>query len=131
MSGAFTPGPWVVNSYCYPHGVEGDVFAKDAKGVLDATPICRVCAPISFNAKRAKGPPLDALQAIAERSRQTPTIEANARLISTAPELLSELSDLVDWMVENQRSIEGEYSMDELLRGPRAAVAKARGEAAA
>jgi hypothetical protein len=40
-------------------------------------------------------------------------------------ELSDELADLVDWLHDNQRSIEGEFSMDDLLAGPRAVLARA------
>ncbi len=49
------------------------------------------------------------------------------RLIDAAPDLLSELTNLVDWLHANQRNIEGEFLMDDLLEGPRAAIAKATG----
>lgn len=42
-----------------------------------------------------------------------------------APDLLHELVGLVGWLEDNQRSIDGEFSMDDLLTGPRAAIAKA------
>lgn len=53
--------------------------------------------------------------------------EANATLMAASPELFSELSDLIEWLEDNQRSIDGEFSMDSLLKGPRAAIAKATG----
>jgi hypothetical protein len=56
-------------------------------------------------------------------------VVANARLIAAAPELLAELTDLVGWLHDNQRTIEGEFLMDDLLAGPRAAIAKATGAA--
>lgn len=123
-AGQHTPGPWTVSAYCYPHGIEGDVFAKDARGVLDATPICRVCAPVSRNAQKAKGPPLDALQAIGDRAQQTPIIEANARLIAAAPDLLEALSAL---LAETQLTYQ--TRLQDKQDAARAAIARARGEA--
>jgi hypothetical protein len=52
---------------------------------------------------------------------------ANARLIAAAPELYRELDELVEWLHNNQRCVEGMFSMDDLLEGPRAALAKAEG----
>lgn len=56
------------------------------------------------------------------------SIALTGRLIAAAPELLEALTDLVDWLHDNQRNIEGEFLMDDLLEAPRAAIAKARGE---
>lgn len=53
----------------------------------------------------------------------------DANLIAAAPELLKELTDLVDWLHDNQRSIEGEFLMDDLLASSRAVIAKATGAA--
>lgn len=53
---------------------------------------------------------------------------ADAHLISAAPDLATELRDLVDWLEANQRTIEGMFSMDDLLAGPRAALSKALGQ---
>jgi len=52
-------------------------------------------------------------------------MRANARLIAAAPDLLRELADLVDWLTTNQRTIEGEFDMAELLAPARAAIARA------
>jgi hypothetical protein len=43
----------------------------------------------------------------------------------SAPGVLAALHGLVDWLEDNKRTIDGEFSMDELLAGPRAAIAKA------
>lgn len=45
---------------------------------------------------------------------------------AAAPCLLRELVDLVDWLDANQRTFEGEFSMDEILSGPRAAISRAK-----
>ncbi|AWJ88900.1 hypothetical protein Sp245p_03400 [Azospirillum baldaniorum] len=47
-----------------------------------------------------------------------------------APELLSELRDLVEWLEANQRSIEVECLTEDLLQGPRAALSAATGQEA-
>jgi hypothetical protein len=52
---------------------------------------------------------------------------ADFRLIAAAPELYRELDELVEWLHNNQRCVEGMFSMDDLLEGPRAALAKAEG----
>ena len=59
-----------------------------------------------------------------------PVMEANARLIAAAPDLLRELADLVDWLTTNQRTIEGEFDMAELLAPARAAIARATNQGA-
>jgi hypothetical protein len=80
----------VAHGAFYTHGVKGDVFAKDARDVYDATPICRVVAPVSHRKSR-ESLPIDALHATAKRKEQSPIIEANARLIAAAPELVEAL----------------------------------------
>lgn len=91
MSGQHTPGPWFAHGFTYPEGVAGDVFAKDHGNVLACTAICRVVQPVSKMDSDLRRPPLDALQSVARKEAQRPTIEANARLIAAAPELLEAL----------------------------------------
>jgi hypothetical protein len=79
MSG-HTKEPWVAHGAFYTHGVKGDVFAKDARDVYDATPVCRVVAPVSHRQSK-NAAPIDALHATARRKEQAPIIEANARRI--------------------------------------------------
>jgi hypothetical protein len=82
-----TPGPWVVSGFFYPDTVLGDVFAKDAKDVMNATPICRVVRPRSKNFCDDKAnEPIDALTSLAQKIPELKTIEANARLIAAAPD---------------------------------------------
>ena len=47
---------------------------------------------------------------------------------AAAPDLLRELSELVDWLHAIQRYVEDEFAMEDMLAGPRAAIAKAKGE---
>lgn len=60
-----------------------------------------------------------------------PEAEANAAYIvwaaNNAQALLSALEDLVGWLESNQRTIDGEFSMDELLEAARTAIATAGG----
>jgi hypothetical protein len=53
--------------------------------------------------------------------------EANAHLIASAPALLAELRYLVDWLYANRHGLGGDFSMDELLADPLAALDKAEG----
>lgn len=118
-SAQHTPGPWA--AYCNDLS-EGELRPVGDSGVRywDVNPdqseryrgaICNVHA-----AEHIGG------ISLAER-------DANAHLIAAAPELFNELADLVDWLDENRRAIEGEFHMDDLLADARAALAKARGEA--
>ena len=54
-------------------------------------------------------------------------LEADARLIAAAPELLEALEDLVRLAEMSMREA-GEYMVDDELTNSRAAIAKARGE---
>jgi len=91
MSGRHTPGPWFAHGFTYPEGVAGDVFAKDHDNVLACTAICRVVQPVSKMDSDLRRPPLDALQSVARKEAQRPTIEANACLIAAAPTMLGDL----------------------------------------
>ena len=95
MSAQHTPGPWFAHGFTYPDGVAGDVFAKDSGNVLACTPICRVVEPVSKMDSDLRRPPVDALRAIARKAEARPVIEANARLIAVAPDLLAALVALV------------------------------------
>ncbi|OAH41860.1 hypothetical protein AX777_21350 [Sphingobium yanoikuyae] len=116
----------------YTHGVKGDVFAKDAKDVFDATPVCRVVAPVSHRQTK-KGGPIDALHAIAKRKQQAPVIEANARLIAAAPELLEALDGVLakyTGLVESGDAGFWDAEKEPEVIAARAAIAKAKGGAA-
>ena len=82
LSERATQGEWAVHSAFYPHGTKGDVFAKDARDVYDATPICRVVAPISHRETKRIGKAICALQETVRRKSQSPIIEANAAFIT-------------------------------------------------
>ena len=76
-----TKEPWVAHGAFYPHGVKGDILAKDARDVYDATPVCRVVAPVTRRQSKDGQHPVDALHATARRKEQALIIEANARRI--------------------------------------------------
>lgn len=71
-----TPGPWVRHGGKFPYGWKGDVFAKDAASIVDASHIAR-CLGRPPNKR-----PLDELQDIGWARAQKPKIEANARHIA-------------------------------------------------
>lgn len=54
--------------------------------------------------------------------------DAFLRLALAAPDLYAELVDLIDWLEFNKQSIGAVFLMESLLSGPRAAIAKAKGE---
>lgn len=51
--------------------------------------------------------------------------EPEGQIMAAAPDVIRELLDLIEWLEVNERTIDGEFLMDELLAGPRAAIAKA------
>ena len=57
-----------------------------------------------------------------------PHHDAFLRMALAAPDLYSELVDLVDWLELYKDSIGAKFLMQSLLQGPRAAIAKAKGE---
>ena len=77
----YTKEPWVAHGAFYPHGVKGDILAKDARDVYNATPICRVVAPVTRRQSKDGQHPVDALHATVRRKDQASIIEANARRI--------------------------------------------------
>lgn len=88
-------GPWIVGSYD-----DGIVFGGDAYAVA------RVIEPIDRPHAKARA-------------------DANARLIAAAPELLSELDNLVSF-IESANGL-WEYDVPEELKAAKAAIAKATG----
>lgn len=127
MIGGHTPGPWFPHGFTYPDGVVGDVFAKDSDNVLACTPICRVVEPVSKMDSDLRRPPIDALRAIARKDAARPIIEANARLIAAAPDLLDALVWAVDHFDGN--TICNAEQEQNCIEACRTAIAKARGEA--
>lgn len=122
MEANFTPGPWFAHGFTYPEGVVGDVFAKDSNNVLTCTAICRVVEPISRMDSDLRRPPVDALRAIACKADARPTIEANARLISSAPDLYAAVEEMLSiWDMGSDPS----YAAIDRWRS---ALDKARGE---
>ena len=99
-----------------------DVFLPDSKSVLDATHIARCFLPAPYK------PAIDALEAIAIERKLAPVAEANARLISAAPELLEALEYVVRQLADGDNPELDEYG-DEIdpFERARAAIAKAEG----
>ena len=54
--------------------------------------------------------------------------EANARLITTAPDLLSALEGFIELYEQNQLKLEGDSGNDPLILKSKAAIAKAKGQ---
>ncbi|WP_336947251.1 hypothetical protein [Asaia sp. HN010] len=102
MSGKWTPGPW----HCHRNTSYWE-FGSDERGQLGD-----VCAS-AFNG--------DGMEPDAEE-----VMEANARLISSSPQLFDALKDLVD---ETADMLTWGCEPD-VIRNARAALAKAKGEGA-
>jgi hypothetical protein len=58
----------------------------------------------------------------------TEQAELLVRAVNSHDELVAALQELCFWIVENQNSIEGEWTVRELLGDARAALAHAKGE---
>lgn len=80
-----TPGPWVAHGGGHSLTWKGDIFASDAKYINDATHIARCFA------EKPDGKFLSELDELAWATRQQTIVEANARLISAAPNMLEAL----------------------------------------
>lgn len=86
-----TPGPWVAHGGKFPYGWKGDVFAKDAKLVSDASHIARCLG------KPPEKRPLDELQDTAWARAQRPSIEATAAHIARcSPDAIARLLSRLD-----------------------------------
>jgi len=124
MSG-HTPGPWLVHGAMLGH--RGDVFSPTAKQVTDCHHIARCFAP-----KPAKMPACD-LQAIQVERDAIAIIEANARLIAAAPDMLTELEAAAVAMEEASKLLfaKGLQGTASIILAHRdralAAIAKAQG----
>src|SRR5690606_2674260 len=106
---AYTPGPWF-------HDGNGNVWRRDPKDlyqnggtVADDKPLATIHK--GWHHDGAEGYP----------------VEANARLIAAAPELLEALEDLASLAEAAMREV-GEYDIEAELADARAAIAKATGE---
>ncbi len=82
---AHTKGPWIIHAGL--QGYRGDVFSPTAKAVKDCHHIARCFAP------KPSKQPLDELQLRQATNEAISVIEANARLIAAAPELLDALRE--------------------------------------
>ena len=100
MSNKHTPGPWVIEHLDWAQ--KGYVFinAKDHDAIAQVVWL---------------------MEDDEKMGRNSPTEEANARLIAAAPDLLQALIDAVD-LIETVSPFEGDT-----LRNARAAIAKATG----
>lgn len=89
-----TPGPWEIK--LWPTSIDGEAFKIHSTGILLAT-------TRSFIAGSSQGE----------------TIEANARLIAAAPELLAELKKWLEWAKDE--GVQG-------IESTKALIAKAEGK---
>jgi len=79
----YTKGPWRVSGVMLGH--EGDVYAPTAKKIPDCHHIARCFAPKPEKAIVCE------LQALGAKQEAVAIIEANAKLIAAAPDLLDAL----------------------------------------
>lgn len=114
----FTLGPWVVNGFYH----EGDVYAPAESGKRsDAHHICRCFPSKSFEPKNGKYY-LDELYAIAAKNEALEQIEANAHLISAAPDMYESLKEILESFEGNEF-----VSGSDEFETARAALSKANG----
>lgn len=104
MTNIHTPGPWIAKKTCQSGKVQ-------ILGISEGYTYTIMTISPSIN-KSAKG---DEMQ-------------ANARLITAAPELLEALEGLQAWMDDKFKEHISEYGDLDLFKDARAAIAKARGE---
>jgi hypothetical protein len=114
MSAQHTPGPWAVET---PMGESAPWIVQDGKQAYEWEPIATLGDCTEDD--------------LPKRSKAQKTIEANARLIAAAPELLEALEDLLRiaalWeILDRGKNIDLDSS--DAARAARAAIAKARGE---
>lgn len=115
-----TPGPWLIHGAML--GYKGDILSPTAKRIPDCHHIARCFAP------KPESDAICELQAIGIEREAIAQIEANARLIASAPDLLEALQ----WIAKNYENghinhvdfrVEAKHLAD-------AAIAKALGEQA-
>ena len=118
-----TKGPWRITSVMLGHA--GDVYVPTAKQITDCHHVARCFAP-----KPEKAPLCD-LQTLQMTKDAVQQIEANARLIAAAPELLEALTGLEGILATAESNASGNpewESVSAKINAARSAIAKATGK---
>ena len=100
-----TPGPWLISRYAPPMSNKGqaaDIYIDDDNGGGEIT-VCKMAADVE----------------------DREMIEANARLISAAPDLLKALKMLYQWVQAEVEQFEAAAPDDFIIEAVEAAIKKA------
>ena len=116
MTKEHTPSPWLIHGGMLGH--RGDIFSPTAAYIKDCHHIARCFAP------KPEKPVICELQAVQIEREAIAVIEANARLIAAAPELLANLEFAVK-LLSACPAMGGTAQVEAM----RAVIAKAKGEA--